>query len=62
MIENIIGKYDKTNDFVAQENSEVEKFFEENVYYLDHEFPDDPVIYDTFEDFLDNILSLDSDL
>lgn len=36
MIESIIEKYDKTNDFVAQENSEVEKFFEENVYYLDH--------------------------
>lgn len=141
MIESIIEKYDKISGFVAQENSEVEKFFEEDlnceyvpngvkefykkydgcrlsindifslkqiekslneffptflvgmgidgnvykyvpiaddgmggyyvflsnkeeekVYYLDHEFPDEPVIYDTFEDFLDDILSMDSDL
>ena len=35
---------------------------DEKIYYLDHEFPDDIQAYNNFEEFLDEICSLDSNI
>ena len=35
---------------------------EEIIYYLDHEFPDERTTFDSFEEFLEEQLSMDSDL
>ena len=35
---------------------------EEMIYYLDHEFPDEIQTYENFEDFLNDICSMDAEL